>query len=203
MLGIAGALAVACGGSVDQTGGSGGAATGGKAGSSGAGGSTAGTGGSGGSSGGGGTSGSGGSATGGAGGVTSCCTGDLACASGSECVANSCKPIPQDIACWTDKDCPFGTCVNAAPCPCGTVCKDEHTGQCLEPAKPGCCLTDADCALVNDPPGMVCVSGRCLPPVSDGCWTDSQCAPGESCVGVGVCPCDVVCGVADMPGKCQ
>jgi hypothetical protein len=116
-------------------------------------------------------------------------------------------------SCWTHADCADGeTCQGAAVCPCDADCDMEDTpGTCVNTELPqGCCFDDGDCDLDADA-AFVCSWndmsgdwGRCLWLPDDGsCWDDGDCAPGEVCNGAQYCPCDALCGMADMPGKCM
>jgi hypothetical protein len=78
-----------------------------------------------------------------------------------------------------------------------------------------CCLSDADCADVGDG-GWTCAWGqmeaenpawgRCMGPLNwdeNLCWDDGDCLDGTECVGATYCPCDIGCGMPDVPGICQ
>ncbi len=78
---------------------------------------------------------------------------------------------------------------------------------------PGCCLTDADCAILASPVAQVCalpgwggadVTGVCRTVAKEGwCWRDADCASGQECHGAAVCPCLVDCDLAyEGPGLC-
>ena len=78
-----------------------------------------------------------------------------------------------------------------------------------------CCLSDADCADVGDG-GWTCAWGkmeaqnpawgRCMGPLTweeNLCWDGGDCPEGMECMGATYCPCDMGCGMADIPGSCQ
>lgn len=80
---------------------------------------------------------------------------------------------------------------------------------------PYCCLSDADCEEIAQG-GWTCAWGsleaqnpawgRCMGPLTwedDLCWDDGDCAEDQECWGASYCPCDMGCGMADMPGQCQ
>lgn len=70
---------------------------------------------------------------------------------------------------------------------------------------PECCLTDADCW-----PGAVCIPGQdgevfgyCdIAPGPGECYFDSDCDPGQTCEGEGLCHCNADCDWSG-PGKCH
>jgi hypothetical protein len=66
-----------------------------------------------------------------------------------------------------------------------------------------CCQTDAECNPGVDFWDQRCVEGVCLPiPSSESCWTQADCAPGDSCLGACVCPCGLDCDCGGQLGKC-
>ncbi len=56
----------------------------------------------------------------------------------SLCVAGTCRNAPGDgsagAMCWGDKQCGFGACFGAAPCPCDAVCIQDSPGTCAAPS---------------------------------------------------------------------
>jgi len=77
-----------------------------------------------------------------------------------------------------------------------------------------CCLDDEDCQKEGSE-GWTCAwgkmqaenpeLGRCMGPLDwgeDKCWDNGDCLDDTVCVGAMYCPCDIGCGMADMPGDC-
>ena len=63
-----------------------------------------------------------------------------------------------------------------------------------------CCQKDFDCGdAVYEP----CVNGVCKNTVSGACWTSAECRDGETCIGVFVCGCGLLCAQDDAPGRCE
>lgn len=93
---------------------------------------------------------------------------------------------------------------DAAPPIDGGPAPDVDAGSDAGPA-PGCCKTNADCGA-----DAVCFfgpwnAGKCMKTqgLDKGqCWTDDQCAPGETCKDAMACGCDAYCKAADKPGTC-
>ncbi len=135
---------------------------------------------------------------------TGCCGASTECPGGQLCVAGGasggkCAPALPAGQCWSSAQCGKGmTCEGASLCPCGVACgAPDVPGKCVTPVVP-CCKTDADCG------DKVCVSGVCKAPLASGaCWTNSDCATGQSCEGASLCPCGTACAVPDAPGKCK
>lgn len=84
----------------------------------------------------------------------------------------------------------WGSCTGAGDCPPGWECRD---GSCIEPTPD--CTDDEECGE-----GMRCRFGECVTAATgDGCKTDAECDPGETCV-AGICtgceetgcPCETV-----------
>ena len=145
--------------------------------------------------------------------VVTGCARDTDCLNGEVCQANPVQPpcpvcnCPADdpaCACPAIACLPTGTCVPAEckigelgakctailrsgePCPSVEQCIDGHwvctaiAGQC------------GACDPTTDP--------TCLP--AGECWTDADCAYGETCQGAYKCPAGAECLVADHAGKC-
>lgn len=106
-----------------------------------------------------------------------------------------CMMTPIPGRCWEDDGCEGDqVCVGAKWCAPGAFCLQwDLPGWCLEPATAGC-WTAEDC----DPQGTLCVgaavaqdpenptpqtTGVCCPTPPGGCWQDSHCPKGETCVG--------------------
>lgn len=147
------------------------------------------------------------------GGPVDCCTTDFDCAKGERCVGSSgagntgvCKPIPAWGGCWDGNDCaPTQACKGGAVCPCNADCDMADTiGHC-DGTDAGCCTTAGVC-----PAGQVCqmLSGigwsTCVAAPEPGrCWHDKDCAPGNTCKGAALCPCNGDCGAGyHGPGVC-
>lgn len=79
------------------------------------------------------------------------------------------------------------------------ACSCDAVGQYACELAPGCCNEDWDC---GDAVYVPCVNHVCKTPVPGGCWSDAECQPSQTCEGESVCPCGVVCGAPDAPGKC-
>lgn len=113
--------------------------------------------------------------------------------------------VPADVECTT----PGGD-----ECCEGYVCRATSSRAfCVEPddtcfvgPEDGCCLDAADCPDDERCVAMECRPGGdgvCKPPSEPGeCWTDADCAAGETCDGVVLCPCATDCFAPDMPGSC-
>ena len=128
-----------------------------------------------------------------------CCSGDEDCTEGGErgvCIAGVCKwPTGVLQSCWSDIECPQGTCEGATICPCGFDCfEPDSPGECRG-LEPGCCSRDSDCR-----DGMICAGqqpdgnhGACAPaPGPEECYTDADC--GEwTCEGGSACGCMMNC----------
>jgi hypothetical protein len=113
------------------------------------------------------------------------CQPTLACA--GACNGTICSVCPEggvpDVIAGCDCTCDAGA----------FVCKGLQAG---------CCNQDADCAATGQ--GAVCATHVCKPPpAAPGCWTSAQCPQGQTCTGVGVCPCGADCLLPDHPGMCQ
>ncbi len=142
-----------------------------------------------------------------------CCLNDLECGVGHECVFSesfffpweygACKPVPVMGECWRHADCgPADVCLLVVPCPCGAPEGDgcDIPGQCKSKADWGCCTVESDCL----PPKKCGPGNVCLAPVSAGqCWETSDCAQGEYCHGIEICPCGAFCLLPSTPGTCK
>ena len=102
------------------------------------------------------------------------CATDADCATGTSCVDGECTGTTTvtDAGCGADSECAAG-----ATC-CGGVCAD------IESDSDNCGSCGTACAA-----GQSCSEGACSSATthdagaSDSCSNDSECAPGESCVG--------------------
>ncbi|MCZ7682706.1 MAG: Kazal-type serine protease inhibitor domain-containing protein [Sandaracinaceae bacterium] len=106
----------------------------------------------------------------------------------------------------------YGNACDAAAAGVNVSSRGECGAACgLTPAG-GCCFDDADCSASGVGrrqrcEGATCAAGSegvCVPTgIAPGrCWSDRDCAPGETCTGVTLCPCGALCIVPDMPGTC-
>jgi len=149
----------------------------------------------------------------------------VACQMKGQCVL---KPVD---FCTTDAECAVGQYCNIDACPTDVNCGTDPTtncvctGSCQAKVVPVTCLSDADCATwetctytgpVYDSAGNLsccpynarctsdipsCPSGECT--LKSGyCWTDADCATGQTCVGAITCPPNAECFVATQAGKC-
>jgi hypothetical protein len=148
-----------------------------------------------------------------------CCHADLDCPQGLICAgegpggwAGVCKlPAAPLGQCWDDQECPaWATCQGAAICPCDADCDmADMPGTCKW--APDCCTASEQCAN-----GQYCVDlfptadtampGACKPILQPGaCWTFTDCAADETCMGAVPCPCgyDVLGDGCDIPGTCK
>lgn len=127
-----------------------------------------------------------------------CATG-FTCVEGPDvCVKDFSAPAGQ---CWSNTDCPGGTCKGANICPCGAQCLVADKPGTCESGVSGCCGADTDCG-----PGQKCVPDKkvCKPTPPPGqCWNDGDCGGGQVCEDEFVCMCGALCGpMADKPGAC-
>ncbi|MEZ4268279.1 MAG: Dickkopf N-terminal cysteine-rich domain-containing protein [Myxococcota bacterium] len=115
-----------------------------------------------------------------------------------------CLPAPAAGQCWSVADCGVNqACFAPTFCPCDVDCGQiTHAGTCE--ALPPCCANDAACGA-----GQRCAvagvdKGVCkpAPTVAKTCWNGADCAAGELCEGVAVCPCNADCDLEDTPGAC-
>lgn len=140
-----------------------------------------------------------------------CCESDADCETGFKCTEEGslgvCEPIPPfEGKCWRDDDCEAGEeCVGASACPCNADCDSvDMYGDCMPDNTPCGCLFDEECQ-----PGEVCAvlpggGGVCKPaPALGDCWDEGDCFEmSQTCEGETLCPCDAMCDVPDMLGKC-
>jgi hypothetical protein len=87
-----------------------------------------------------------------------------------------------------------------------------HDGECaptsceMTPTMGGCCYGDVQCGEAERCHNWSCTpdgQGVCKPlPEFGTCWSDHDCAPGETCDGARVCPCGALCILPDATGTC-
>ncbi len=133
-----------------------------------------------------------------------CCNSVDDCGSGADCVNGRCVNLATlDGGCWSDAQCEAGkVCEGANVCPCGAEGCEDSPGYCATPGV--CCASDRECGADG-----ACVEGRCVPaPKDGGCWADTDCTGGESCLGEVTCPCtpgagdEWTCAALPVAGRC-
>ncbi len=137
-----------------------------------------------------------------------CCTADQDCHEGAVCVrppaatGGVCVNRPDPGLCFVASHCAVDQqCVGAGSCACDGTCTGEpKPGKCTAPEPVVCCATSSDC-----PSTASCIGPegkrRCVPTVAAGtCWGDANCAPGETCEGALVCPCELPCPTLTLGG---
>ncbi|PIE17410.1 MAG: hypothetical protein CSA66_05895 [Proteobacteria bacterium] len=155
-----------------------------------------------------------------------CCSSHVDCEDGTECrngnssltcppdVSAVCLPSPQyGETCWNFEDCPDGfVCNRSWICHCNGQCFWNRQGACEAPRY---CQADVDCGTdevcAKDPECIAspCTTqqtcspgGQCQPRIAGRCWNHNECAAGEYCQDLRICPPDQDCVAPDAPGLC-
>ena len=118
-----------------------------------------------------------------------------------------------EFTCTYGEECCCGECYDSLVCQCmGGEFGCYYTDACMIPwcVEPPCCQPGDDVACSFLQEGYLCKHdkeseyGKCLPPVeAPQCWVNSDCAPGDECMGAQICPCEADCDMEDTPGQCQ
>ncbi len=119
--------------------------------------------------------------------------------------ANTCKAFQAGVSVSFNGRCDEKvTLCDACPTvsfsqPAGELCQDgRHRAgpTCVQKPKGGCAYQ-----------WLACPSEECEPSwqslaAAGECWSDDDCAPGQQCLEVSICPCNATCLSADRPGHC-
>jgi len=155
-------------------------------------------------------------------------TGQIWCT--DDCVGGTCvpeqtggtceEPNPQgckNTGCDEGATCEFDIACTPSTCNCSELddgfhwncTKDCGGGICVpDDLAAGCCMGDGHCGddqlCVNAGVNSIGVCKLLPPPASPGvaCWSDDGCPDEQTCEGVILCPCGVVCVAPDQFGMC-